>query len=263
MKTVHWFLITGLLWVWAFWFSFALGEAGIISRNLPGFFIPIGGIGLLLVACLFAYSQGAWKSLKQVFKRSLDGRHSPFYWVMALVPAAFLFISMALYGYVAEPDGLALGIPMSAAMIAGVIIAWIEETVWRGYALPQLLKLHSPFISSAILAFAWVIFHFPLYIVPNYNAWELTGWIAWVPWYILYTYFLTWLAIHTRYSVLVATVSHFSVNWVIAWYAPDFMENIAALGGSILLLGLVAYLFPKIELKQRNHYIITDNSVAD
>ena len=258
MKTVHWFLVFALLWIWVFWFSFALGEAGVLSVNLPGFFVPLGGIGLLLGMFVFAYSKGRFSSVKKILIRSIDARHSPFYWIMAMIPAAILLVSMFLYSQVEQPDGLAFQIPLSFGIIGGVIIAWIEETVWRGYALPRLLELHSPFKASAILAVVWVFFHFPLYIIPGYNAWELTGWVAWVPWYILYTYFLTWLAIHTRFSVLLATFSHFTVNWVIAWYAPDFMENIAALGGSLLLLGLVAYLFPKISSSQINDAAITD-----
>lgn len=246
MKTVHWFLLCALLWTWTFWFSYALGEAGILDQALPDFFIPLGGFGLLLVAGMFAYYDGAWSAVKNILKRSLDGRHTPYFWIMALLPALFLLISMAAYGQLAQPNGLTFHIPLSLGMMGGLLIAWIEETVWRGYALPHLLKQHTPFKASAILAVTWLVFHFPLYLIPNYNAWGEIGWLAWVPWYIVYTYFLTWLAMQTRCSVLIATFSHFVVNWVIAWYAPVFMENIAALGGSILLLCLIAYLFPKL-----------------
>ena len=61
-----------------------------------------------------------------------------------------------------------------------------------------------------------------------------------------FTFFLSWLARRTDYSVAVATSSHFCVNWVILWYSPLWMENVAALGGAGLLtvLGLAALYLP-------------------
>jgi membrane protease YdiL (CAAX protease family) len=45
------------------------------------------------------------------------------------------------------------------------IVSIIEETGWRGYALPRLLAQYNPQISSIILGVVWATWHVPLFLI--------------------------------------------------------------------------------------------------
>ncbi|MBZ5589728.1 MAG: CPBP family intramembrane metalloprotease [Acidobacteriia bacterium] len=87
-----------------------------------------------------------------------------------------------------------------------------EETGWRGFALPQLQRHHSPMVASLILAPIWALWHLPLMgtefappIIPAFL-------IAIVPATVL----ATWIFNHTRGSVLLQMLFHTTVNTVTA-----------------------------------------------
>ena len=85
-----------------------------------------------------------------------------------------------------------------------------EEPGWRGFALPQLQKNHSPLIASLILAPLWALWHLPL--MGNEFPWPI------VPAFLLSlfgaTFLLTWLFNRTNGSVLLPMLFHATVNTV-------------------------------------------------
>jgi membrane protease YdiL (CAAX protease family) len=85
-----------------------------------------------------------------------------------------------------------------------------EEPGWRGFALPRLQALYSPFTANLILAFFWALWHLPL---PQ--AQGLTNPPAFA-WYYVGTFshciIIAWLFNHTRGSILVAGLLHVSSN---------------------------------------------------
>lgn len=240
MDRAHWFLLAALAWTGLAWWPVALASQGVLGIPVPTFLVPIGGLGLVLLPALFAWKEGGRPEVRALFARGFRPAPRPGGWVWAVAPAALLLLVMVVFAavparsveFVLRPSPLVLGI---------LLIAWIEEFAWRGYALPRLLRGHSPFVASALLAGAWLPFHLPFYLMEGYNAWGAAGWLAWAPWYLLYPFFLTWLALRTGHSVLAATLSHFCVNWVVGWFGPASTENVAALGASPLLLGLVVW----------------------
>ena len=91
-----------------------------------------------------------------------------------------------------------------------VFIGLGEEPGWRGFALPQLQKRHSPLIASLILAPLWALWHlpligneFPLHIAPAFVISLLGG-----------TFMQTWLFNRTDGSVLLQMLFHATVNTV-------------------------------------------------
>jgi membrane protease YdiL (CAAX protease family) len=55
---------------------------------------------------------------------------------------------------------------LQSALIGGAIA---EETGWRGYALPRLLKTKSALISSIIIGVIWGAWHLPISLIPGAN----------------------------------------------------------------------------------------------
>lgn len=72
-------------------------------------------------------------------------------------------------------SGLVLGLLVAMFLDLGAVL---EENGWRGYALPRLLRKHSPVVASIILGLMWAAWHFPV----KYDAFTTYG-VAGV-WYL-------------------------------------------------------------------------------
>jgi membrane protease YdiL (CAAX protease family) len=84
-----------------------------------------------------------------------------------------------------------------------------EEAGWRGFALPKLQERFGPFVASLILALLWALWHWPLFLIPDWNSAS--------PWqYVLIligvSLLLTWAANLARFGILVAMVLHAFFN---------------------------------------------------
>jgi membrane protease YdiL (CAAX protease family) len=86
-----------------------------------------------------------------------------------------------------------------------------EEIGWRGYALPKLLQSHSAVAANLILGILWGGWHLPTFFVPGAPQ-------AGIPFvaFLLFTtgasVLFTWLYLHTRGSLLLATLFHGAIN---------------------------------------------------
>jgi membrane protease YdiL (CAAX protease family) len=84
-----------------------------------------------------------------------------------------------------------------------------EEAGWRGFALPKLQERFGPFVASLILALLWALWHWPLFLIPDWNSAS--------PWqYVLIlvgvSLLLTWATNLARFGILVAMVLHAFFN---------------------------------------------------
>lgn len=71
--------------------------------------------------------------------------------------------------------GLILGLLVAMFLDLGALL---EENGWRGYALPRLLRRHSPVVASLILGLMWAGWHYPV----KYDAFTTYGVAA--VWYL-------------------------------------------------------------------------------
>jgi membrane protease YdiL (CAAX protease family) len=85
-----------------------------------------------------------------------------------------------------------------------------EEPGWRGFALPQLQKKHTPLIASMILAPVWALWHLPLF--GNEFPWSIVA-----PFVLSVfggTCVLTWVFNGAKGSVLLTMLFHAALNTV-------------------------------------------------
>src|SRR5918997_3125683 len=86
-----------------------------------------------------------------------------------------------------------------------------EELGWRGYSLPKLLTGRSALSASLILGVLWGAWHLPTFFVPGAPQYGLP-----FPTFVLltvaYSVLFTWVYLHTRGSVLIATLLHGAIN---------------------------------------------------
>ena len=86
-----------------------------------------------------------------------------------------------------------------------------EELGWRGYALPLLLERRSAVTASLILGVLWGLWHLPTFLVPGTPQYGLPM-PAFVLLTIEYSILMTWVYLHTKGSVLSATLFHGAIN---------------------------------------------------
>jgi membrane protease YdiL (CAAX protease family) len=133
---------------------------GPVERYAPlvilGYFVPtiaalvlsrsaLGGVGLRALLHPF----GVW-------------RLAPHWYLLALAhPAMLLIVGMALARLaVGSPIGSAFYPPTAAAQItAMLVIPWIEQVPWRGFAYPPLQSRLGPLGASVVVGAAWALFH--------------------------------------------------------------------------------------------------------
>ena len=87
-----------------------------------------------------------------------------------------------------------------------------EELGWRGYALPKLLATRSALAAGLILGALWGAWHLPTFFVPGAPQYGLP-FSAFVLLTMSYSVLFTWVYLHTRGSVLIATLLHGSINF--------------------------------------------------
>ena len=81
----------------------------------------------------------------------------------------------------------------------------------EGYALPLLLEKRSAVMASLILGVLWGLWHLPTFLVPGTPQYGLP-----LPAFVLltveYSILMTWVYLHTKGSVLIATLFHGAIN---------------------------------------------------
>jgi len=115
-----------------------------------------------------------------------------------------------------------------------------EEPGWRGFALARLQRRYGPLIGTMILAPLHVLWHLPLFWVPQWGTPRDTA--LDVLWYALsgiaVTFIFTWLYNRTRASVLLAVLAHTSMD---AFFLPPFFAAPVAASNLPFTIGFGAF----------------------
>lgn len=214
------------VWSWSFWVPavliFRAGPATTerLLALLP--FVLLGAYGPTIVAILLAgYTEGR-AGLVPLLRKYLVWRVAPVWYLFALFgPAAFTCAAIGWHlgqgGSVGpfDPGGLVMVLPTLLAALPFGPLA--EELGWRGYALPRMETLTSPFLASLWLGVVWTFWHTPLLWAPAGTTIsglpvDLRAVLTYLAFVTGLSFLFTWLADHTRGSVLLAVLLHLSVN---------------------------------------------------
>ena len=132
-------------------------------------------------------------------------------WYLAALglPALVGLGAIAVANVLGDENAREIG-AFSVLSVLYFVFAFGEELGWRGYALPRLLERSSPIVASIGLGSIWFAWHLPLF---------LPGMLfAGVPVVATGAVFLglsvvyTWIYLHTRGSVLTASLLHGATN---------------------------------------------------
>ena len=183
-KNVIQFFIITYVWSWIIWLPFVLPSFGLyeMTETLQGLVMPalmLGAFGPLAAALILTYREGGLKAIKAYFKRCLNFRMKPIYYVIAVVLAlgitALAHYSANIFGMDALPNNLIpeeISIPIYILIVPYMIMMFLvgggqEEFGWRGYAQDPLQDRYGIIIGSLILGLLWGLWHSPLWLIQN------------------------------------------------------------------------------------------------
>jgi membrane protease YdiL (CAAX protease family) len=142
--------------------SFAATLLPISGEAVPVvmFFIPA-----LIAFGLIALTDG-WSGVRALLGKRGQWRVQPLWNVVAVVLGLVLRLSMSVVALLGLNPAIQLRqwSPAQLAFFAVILLVFAlpEELGWRGYALPKLLKAHSPLIAGLIIGVLWGSLHVAL-----------------------------------------------------------------------------------------------------
>lgn len=152
---------------WAFQGPAALATLGVLPGPVERY-MPLVGFGLLgplVAAVLASWRELGWQGVRALF-RQLTWRVSAGLALVAIVlPGALLAAGMASYSLLGGAGADRWFYPPSDAqrVAAMLLIPFLEEIGWRGFALPRLQRRHGAPLGSLILGFWWTLWHIPMF----------------------------------------------------------------------------------------------------
>jgi uncharacterized protein len=173
--------------------------------GIPGLFGPA------LAAIIMAAVTGGKAGVKQLLSRVVVWRVGMRWYVIALgLPTVLSFAAAGLHYLLGGARSLQIGAVSVFDFIVFVLVVG-EELGWRGYALPLLLEQRTALMASLILGVLWGLWHLPTFLVPGTPQYGLP-FPAFVLLTIEYSILMTWVYLHTKGSVLIATLFHGAIN---------------------------------------------------
>lgn len=217
---------------WLGWLPVVLSQSGLglLPFRFPGspdsnIGILLGGFGPITSGFLCTAIMSGKAGLRQLLRRFILWRVGVQWYAFAIL----VFPAVILLGiFLTVPGALAAFhlsmFPIILLLYAGLVIVGslvsplFEEPGWRGFVLPRLQERYGPFVGSLILGFFWGCWHFPIFLIPGYNA-AGTGFLGiGIPFGIFLvgtialTIVMTWAFNHTRGSLLIALLIHSSID---------------------------------------------------
>jgi membrane protease YdiL (CAAX protease family) len=244
--TTTFFFAFALGWTLVLQLPAALARLGVIddpsgwTMNLLG----LGVFGPILGAVVAAWREGGRTAAKAVFWPITRG-YSPIWIGVALLICPLL---VTLGCGVARALGVETAIvygPENAQQIAGlVMMPFVEEPGWRGYALPRLVTRHGSLRASFIVGALWAVWHTMMFIVqwgpsPMVFALGIANILGG-------SVIFSWLFARTRGSLLIAYVAHVGAHLDSPAHAlPEHPAPFTAYTIAVTIAAVVLVLFDR------------------
>jgi membrane protease YdiL (CAAX protease family) len=220
------FAISWILWIPLMYGHFQYGWTtweGDSWTNIRTMLGILGSVGPAIAAIIVTYKLDGKEGLRLLWKRLLLWKVNIIWWLIGfyswwlLNSIVALLLQLAPFQEVVLQAVYALiNIPVLIFFLQMPLLlgAAGEELGWRGFALPRLLSKYSPIISSMILAVAWMFWHTPLALFPDWRSnvpiaqFVLKYALLLLPLTIIFT----WFFLKTKGSILLVIVFHRALN---------------------------------------------------
>jgi membrane protease YdiL (CAAX protease family) len=190
-------------------------------------------------SCSFAgfaawYTEGGWPAVRDLARRCVRAAVPLRWWAVALTfPMGYQAVAFAVHGLLAGGVGevrpFAIADYWSSAGLALFLTGPLgEEAGWRGFLLPRVLERHSPLGASLLVGLIWAVWHVPVFLRNEFST--LHGTVIFTGTIVCYSVVMAVLFLHTRQSVLLAIVIHWTFN--VSYYsaAPNLFPDVDVRG---------------------------------
>lgn len=220
------FLLT-FTFTWLFWIFAVLISLNIIDLALPAMVpVVIGAHGPLVASFWLGYKENGLSGAKKFLRAGFRLRMKPAWWIAILAFPALLagvafWINISINSFQPETpllDQPLLIIPMLLFMffLGG---SFQEEFGWRGFALPRLLTVQTPFSASLILGIIWGFWHLPLFYIDGLSQ-SYMNFAFFLPLTISFSFIFTWVFIRTDFNLFSALLLHAALNTSLNVFPP-------------------------------------------
>lgn len=221
--TVISYFVIAYAFSWAIWIPMALAgmriyQASAWPSHLPGLFGP------LVAAFVMSAVVGGGAAVKDLLGRMARWRVAARWYLAALSP--LLFFALAAVAMAATgsgwPDlgelGKFAGLPVVAAAVMWlflVVAGYAEETGWRGFAVPEMLKTRGFLSTVVVIGLLWAMWHIPsMFLIESYRQMGIAMFPTFTIGIVCGSIFLAWLYRASGGSVLMVAMWHGTYNLV-------------------------------------------------
>lgn len=117
-----------------------------------------------------------------------------------------------------------------------------EEFGWRGFALPLLLKNHSPMISSLIIGLGWALWHIPIDLVAGFGLQGAMAVVIRIIFLLSLSIIFTAVYLKSKYKLLNMLLMHTSINIISDFGLKYYDEAMQILFLTIVMISIVIIL---------------------
>ena len=209
---------------------------GEVSMHNPVFILAVWGPNI--AAVIVARSSEGKGAVVRLLKSIIPIRTGIQWYLIALI---LIPIFGTLISLLSKAEFPTFSTSEIFSMIGTLIITGPlgEELGWRGFALPRLLNRYSATLASLILGVIWGLWHLPTFFTPGLPQAGLQ-----IPLFILtalsISIIVTWIFIHTKGSVFLCFLLHFSFNFTATFIGLD-LKYLAMIVSMMAILILVLY----------------------
>ncbi len=206
-----WFFVLAYLlaWLWLLPITVTGGRVT-AGQGWPTHFPAL--VAPLVAAVVVTARYDGAPGLADLGRRMVRVRAPLRWWVFAVSPLVVLVLVLLVERVLGQALPAAgdfarfSGLPSSwGAVGVGAVIVVVgglgEETGWRGYALPQLRRRHTPLAATLLLAALWAGWHLPMFfVVEGFREFTAPVTVGWVLGLFCGAVVLTWLYDHPAAS---------------------------------------------------------------
>ena len=214
------YLLTIFIWCLILTFYGRVPIDDLVSLPLGIPLIYVGAGAPTIVAIILTGMIDGRVGLVELRERVMRIRIGVLPWVVAIgVPFACAFGAVAFFSMFSDGLGERENQPLYAMFPLSIIVLFFagplcEETGWRGYLQPRLLRITTPLKSVFIIGIVWCFWHIPLSFTPGTTP-VLDGIVPWFQYLVSATVvsgIMLFIVVKGGGSIAVAMIFHWASN---------------------------------------------------
>lgn len=239
----------------AAYFLLAYGVSWLLMALLYGLLglpaalvILLQTVGPTVAAIVVGGALGGRPAIGELVSRVRIWRVGARWYALAVVglPVACIVVSLVVPGGADAFGAVSLG-QIPVMFLVYFFVGWLsgpllEEPGWRGFALPRMQIEMGPLAATLVLGVLWAAWHVPQFLIPEWadqnGGSDPTTIGLFLLMVVAIAFLLTWVFNHTKGSLLLAMITHSSINASLSML-PTGSTPVLAIG--VITFGVIAF----------------------